>query len=133
MRLFGYRKVSWKSRAHFFAAAAQLMRRILVEHARKRGAAKRGGHATHVLFDDGAYASSPSEVDLIGLHEALNRLEAEDAQLCRIVELRYFGGLGTEETAEVLGVSPSTVKRGWHVARLFLRRELARVVEPARR
>jgi RNA polymerase sigma factor (TIGR02999 family) len=123
-------RVAWRSRAHFFGVAAQLMRRILVDHARERHAAKRGGGARVVTLDDAAAAgagtgSAEETIDLLALHEALERLAALDAGQARVVELRYFGGLGVEETAELLGVSPATVKREWSVARAWLRRELS--------
>ncbi len=124
LRLFGTRQVGWQNRAHFFAVASQLMRRILVEHARKRGAAKRGGLATRVAFDEATAPAESPDVDVIALHEALGELEKIDPRQSRIVELRYFGGLNMEETAEVLNVSPATVKRDWRVAKLWLRRAL---------
>jgi RNA polymerase sigma factor (TIGR02999 family) len=126
IRLFGCRQVGWQNRAHFFAVAAQLMRRILVEHARKRRSAKRGGIATRVTLDDATAPAEPLDVDVLSLHQALTRLEALDARQCSVVELRYFGGLNLDETAEVLGCSSATVKRDWSVAKLWLRRELER-------
>jgi RNA polymerase sigma factor (TIGR02999 family) len=102
------------------------MRRILVEHARKRRSAKRGGIATRVTLDDAAAPAEPLDVDVLSLHQALTRLEALDARQCSVVELRYFGGLNLDETAEVLGCSSATVKRDWSVAKLWLRRELER-------
>jgi RNA polymerase sigma factor (TIGR02999 family) len=124
LRLFGARQVDWQDRAHFFAVASQLMRRILVEHARNRGAAKRGGGATRVTLDEVDAPAESADVDVVALHEALARLEAVDPRQSRIVELRYFGGLSIEETAEVLGASPATIKRDWRVAKLWLRRAL---------
>ena len=124
LRLFGTRKVEWQNRAHFFAVASQLMRRVLVEHARKRGAAKRGAGATRVTLGDVDAPTTSVDVDVIAVHDALDQLEAIDSRQSRIVELRYFGGLSTEEVAEVLGVSPATVKREWRVAKLWLRRAL---------
>ena len=124
LRLFGTRQVSWQNRAHFFAVASQLMRRILVEHARKRGAAKRAGSATRVILDEAQTPAESVEVDVIALHEALTKLEEVDPRQSRIVELKYFGGLNNEETAEVLSISLATVKRDWSVARLWLRRAL---------
>lgn len=126
LRLVGYRRVGWQNRAHFFAVAAQVMRRILVEHARKGRAAKRWGSATRVSLEDAHAPIQSQDVDLIALHEALRRLESLDPRQCRVVELRYFGGLSADETAEVLRVSPATVKRDWRVAKLWLRRELER-------
>ncbi|HXV59266.1 MAG TPA: ECF-type sigma factor [Vicinamibacteria bacterium] len=124
VRLFGYREVGWQDRAHFFAVAAQVMRRILVDHARKRRAAKRGAAAARVTLDEAHGGVAPVDVDVLALHEALERLEALDPRQCRIVELRYFGGLSVEETASVLDTSRATVTRDWNVARLWLRREL---------
>jgi RNA polymerase sigma factor (TIGR02999 family) len=128
LRLVDQRRVEWRSRAHFFGVAAQMMRRVLVDHARTRLAAKRGGAMRRVTLGDvdaGAGASSGDELDVLALHEALERLAALDPDQARLVELRYFGGLGIEDTAEALGVSPATVKREWAVARAWLRRELA--------
>jgi RNA polymerase sigma factor (TIGR02999 family) len=120
--------VGWQDRAHFFAIVARIMRRILVDHARKRGAGKRGGSAIRV---SGAELRAPSRsLDLEALDDALGRLESLDPTQVRVVELRYFGGLSVAETAEALGVSPATVKRDWSVARLWLRRELERSGEP---
>jgi RNA polymerase sigma factor (TIGR02999 family) len=124
LRLLGTRQVGWQNRAHFFAVAAQLMRRVLVEHARKRSATKRGGSITRVTFDETKALAEAQDLDVLALHEALTQLEKIDPRQCRIVELRYFGGLDTEETAEVLGLSPSTVKRDWRVAKIWLRRAL---------
>lgn len=123
-------RVAWRSRAHFFGVAAQLMRRILVDHARERHAAKRGGGARAVTLDaaeaaGAARGSADETIDLLALHEALERLAALDEGQARVVELRYFGGLSVEETAELLGISPATVKREWAVARAWLRRELS--------
>ena len=124
LRLFGTRQVSWQNRAHFFAVASQLMRRVLVEHARKRSATKRGGSVTRVTLDEAKTPAEAEDLDILALHEALTQLEKIDPRQCRIVELRYFGGLDTEETAEVLDLSPSTVKRDWRVAKIWLRRAL---------
>ena len=124
LRLFGTRQVSWQNRAHFFAVAAQLMRRVLVEHARRRSATKRGGSVTRVTFDEARTPTEAEDLDVLALHEALEQLGKIDPRQCRIVELRYFGGLDTDETAEVLGISPSTVKRDWRVAKIWLRRAL---------
>ena len=114
--------VRWRDRAHFHGVAAQLMRRILVDHARARHAAKRGGGATRVTLDDAPAAEQGT--DVLALHEALERLAALDPDQARLVELRWFGGLSIEETGDVLGVSPATVKREWAIARAWLRREL---------
>jgi len=124
LRLFGTRRVSWQNRVHFFSVAAQSMRRVLVEHARKRSATKRGGGATRITLDDAKTPGETVDLDVLALNEALTELEKIDPRQCRIVELRYFGGLETEETAEVLGISPSTVKRDWRVAKIWLRRAL---------
>ena len=127
LRLIDQRRVEWRNRAHFFGVAAQLMRRILVDHARGRHAAKRGGGIAHLTLGAGDAASdAPDEqgVDVLVLNEALERLAAIDPDQARIVELRYFGGLTIEDTAEALGVSVATVKREWAVARAWLRREL---------
>ena len=130
LRLSGYQRVGWRNRAHFFAIAARIMRRILVEHARRRGAAKRGrGAATRITTRVDLRVPERS-VDVEALSEALTRLEALDPMQGQVVELRYFGGLSVAETAEALGVSPATVKRDGSVARLWLRRELERGAAP---
>jgi RNA polymerase sigma factor (TIGR02999 family) len=127
LRLVDQRRVVWQNRAHFFGVAAQLMRRILVDHARARHAAKRGGAAQQLTLHDAdaAAVSGEERVDVLALHEALERLAALDAVQARLVELRYFGGLNIEETAQALDVSPATVKREWAIARAWLRRELS--------
>ncbi|UCF34170.1 MAG: sigma-70 family RNA polymerase sigma factor [Phycisphaerales bacterium] len=125
LRLIDQRRVQWRHRAHFYAVAAQLMRRILVDHARKHDAEKRGGARDKVALEDAVMATGEQPVDLAALNEALNRLAQFDPQQNRIVELRFFGGLTIEETAEVLGVSPATVKRDWTVAKAWLRREIS--------
>jgi RNA polymerase sigma factor (TIGR02999 family) len=118
-------QVSWQNRAHFFGMAAQFMRRILVDHARGRHAAKRGGEAACKLtLDEGIAIASQRDVDVIALDGALERLASLDPQQARIVELRFFAGLSIEETAEVLDISPATVKRDWAMARAWLFREL---------
>jgi RNA polymerase sigma-70 factor (ECF subfamily) len=125
LRLVDQRRVEWRNRAHFFGIAAQTMRRVLVDHARGRLAEKRGGAMQRVTLGDvGAGPADDSALDVLALHEALERLAELDPDQARLVELRYFGGLGIEETAEALGVSSSTVKREWAVARAWLRREL---------
>lgn len=125
LRLMREQHVSWQNRAHFCAIAANSMRQILVERARARNAAKRGGGAARVtLVDEKIGAAADQGVDVEGLHEALERLATIDAARARLVELRYFGGLTIEETAEVLQQSPATVKRGWALARAWLAREL---------
>jgi RNA polymerase sigma factor (TIGR02999 family) len=128
LRLVDQRRVVWRGRAHFFGVAAQMMRRILVDHARERHAAKRGGGLRQLTLGDADAAAAPAAeqgVDVLALHEALERLAALDAEQARLVELRYFGGLSIEETAEARDVSPATVKREWAVARAWLRRELS--------
>lgn len=122
LRLTGRRGVAWESRTHFFAAAAQSMRRILVDYARSRETKKRGGQARHLL--DTAVLTEPRAVELIGLDDALARLGALDEEQSRIVELRFFGGLTEEEAAEVLNVSARTIHRKWLLAKAFLHREL---------
>jgi RNA polymerase sigma factor (TIGR02999 family) len=124
LRLVNQREAHWQNRAQFFGVAAQLMRRILVDHARRQQATKRGGSAIQVPLDDGAVASAEPDVDLVALDDALTRLAGHDAQQARVVELRYFTGLGIGETAEALGISPATVKREWAMARAWLKREL---------
>ena len=124
LRLVDQTRVHWRNRAHFFGIAAQLMRRILVDYARRRNAAKRGGGATVVEFEDSLTPRVKRSVDLAVLDDILTRLEAFDAEAVRLVELRYFGGLTIEETAEVLGVSTATVKREWATARAWMHREL---------
>jgi len=129
LRLIDQRHVEWRNRAHFFGVAAQLMRRILVDHARARLAAKRGGDAERLSIGDvepvDVAGESAQDVDILALHEALERLAVLDPEQERLVELRYFSGMTIEETAEALGISPATVKREWAVARAWLRRELA--------
>ena len=126
LRLIDQRRVLWRNRAHFFGVAAHLMRRILVDHARERHAAKRGGGLRPLTLSGVAAPSAADEgVDVLALHEALERLAALDPGQARLVELRYYGGLTIEETAEALGVSPATVKREWAIARAWLRRELS--------
>jgi RNA polymerase sigma-70 factor (ECF subfamily) len=126
LRLVADTPARWQNRAHFLAMAAIAMRRLLVERARRRHAAKRGGGQIQVTLDEGLVADSPASTptDLIALDEALRRLAALDAQQARIVELRYFGGLSIEETGDALGISAATVKRHWTLARAWLRHEL---------
>lgn len=117
-------KAPWTNRAHFCAIAANAMRQILIERARARHAAKRGGTLVRVTLVDEVASASSSEIDLDALHEALDKLARLDAGHARLVELRYFGGLTIEETSEALGRSPATVKRDWALARAWLHREL---------
>jgi RNA polymerase sigma factor (TIGR02999 family) len=125
VRLVDQRRVQWRNRAHFFGVAASMMRRILVDHARKRRADKRGGDVERVtLVGDEIAAAEQNGIDVLALHESLGRLAAFDPQQERIVELRYFGGLTIEEAAEVVGVSPATVVREWTIAKAWLRADL---------
>ena len=124
LRLIDWKDVHWQNRAHFFGVAAQLMRRILVDFARTRGYAKRGGGALAVTLNDAMVVSNERGADLVALDEALNSLAALDPRQSKVVELRFFGGLSIEEVAEVLKVSPGTVRRDWSLARAWLHREL---------
>jgi RNA polymerase sigma factor (TIGR02999 family) len=124
LRLINQSRVQWQSRAHFFGIAAQAMRRILVDHARRHHAAKRGGLQPRLSLDEAVRVSAAHSADLIALDDALSRLAAIDAQQSRIVELRFFGGLTVAETAAVIGASPPTVKRHWTVAKAWLYREI---------
>jgi RNA polymerase sigma-70 factor, ECF subfamily len=126
MRLAGQNQVAWQNRTHFFAVCARLMRNLLVDRARSRRAARHGGDHRQVPLDDAALAAPGKRVDVIALDEALGRLAAIDPRKSQIVEMRYFGGMTVDETAEVLGVSPITVKREWSKARAWLYRELTR-------
>jgi RNA polymerase sigma-70 factor (ECF subfamily) len=119
-------RVAWRNRAHFFGIAAQLMRRILVDYARSRGNEKHGGDQLHLELDDALDAAAERDADLVALDDALTDLAAIDPQQSRVIELRYFGGLTIEETAEALGLSDTTVEREWRLARAWLRRELSR-------
>jgi RNA polymerase sigma factor (TIGR02999 family) len=124
LKLVGQEQVRWQNRAHFFAIAAQMMRRILVDHARRRHRAKRGGSVIALPLDEAmAVAESPG-TDLLALDEALTRLAAIDDRQSRVVELRFFGGLSIEETASVIGMSPTTVKDDLNLAKAWLRREM---------
>ena len=123
IRLVDYNRMRWQDRAHFFAVAAQAMRRILVDHARSRRQQKRGGDDRKVSLDEAAGIYIEKSEEMIALDDALNRLNALDARKSRIVELRYFGGLNIDETAEVMQLSAATVKREWGSARLWLRKE----------
>jgi RNA polymerase sigma-70 factor (ECF subfamily) len=126
IRLIDQRDVKWQNRAHFFGIAAQIMRRILVDHARMQKAGKRGSGANPVVLDDALEVASDQHLDFVALDDALNALAELDPRQAKIVELRYFGGLSIEETAEVVQLSPATVKREWAGARTWLRRELER-------
>lgn len=130
LKLLGCSRVRWQDRTHFFALSAQLMRRILVDLARSRRYAKRGGEAIRVTFEKALAAPELSAPDWIALDDALNALEAFDARKCRMVEMRFFGGLSVEETAEALQVSPDTIQRDWRFVKTWLRRELTRGEQP---
>lgn len=125
LKLIGQHQVNWQNRAHFFAIASTAMRRILVDHARKRDREKRGGSARDLPLDEAQFVSSNERsVDLIALDEALTKLAEFDPRQARVVELRYFSGLSNDETAEVLGVSNATVRLDWSMAKAWLRQEL---------
>lgn len=126
LRLVDAQNVPWQNRSHFFAVAAQIMRRILVDHARSRQALKHGGEARQVSLDDAAVVSGGGSAQLLKLHDALTALSAMDPRKGQIVELRFFGGLNIQETAEVLKISPDTVMRDWKLAKAWLFRELSR-------
>jgi RNA polymerase sigma factor (TIGR02999 family) len=131
IRLVDQRQVDWQNRAHFFGVSAQVMRRILVDHARRHGASKRGDGVRCVSIDEAKdVAAASNDIPVVALDYALDRLEKVDAALAKIVELRAFGGLTIEEAAHVLSVSPSTVKREWRTAKAWLNRELGSGVRP---
>jgi len=125
LRLVKQDEMKWQNRAQFFALAAQMMRRILVSHARARKAAKRGGGDTCITLEEGVAAAPERDVNLLAIDEALTRLETVDPEKSRMVELRFFSGLSIEETAEVMGVSPRTIDRQWQTAKAWLYREIA--------
>jgi RNA polymerase sigma factor (TIGR02999 family) len=125
LRLIDVNRVDWQSRNQFYAVSARMMRRILVEEARKRNADKRGADASHVALDEALLPAPERGADVLALEDALERLEALDERKARVVELRCFAGLSVPETAEVLDVSEETVFRDWRMARLWLRRELS--------
>jgi len=124
LKLIDIRQVQWQNRAHFFAISSRLMRRILVDHARARGYQKRGGGARNVTLDEALIVTSERGGDLLAVDEALEALAARDRRKSQVVEMRFFGGLSVEETAEALHISIRTVKRDWTMARLWLLREL---------
>jgi RNA polymerase sigma factor (TIGR02999 family) len=126
LRLIDQQHVEWQNRLHFFGIAAQVMRRILVDHARSRRAAKRGGSAIRLPLEEAIVILPGQDLDFVALDEALNRLAEIDPQQGQVVELRFFSGLTVDETAKVLDVSERTVKRDWNVAKAWLRRELSR-------
>jgi RNA polymerase sigma factor (TIGR02999 family) len=126
LRLAGHKAPQWRNRAHFFGVAAQLMRHILVDHARSRQAAKRGGGVTRLALDTEFSVATKPTIDIVTLDDALGKLADLDGQQARVIEMRFFGGLSIEETAVVLDVSSATVKRDWVTARAWLQRELKR-------
>ena len=130
LRLIDQRHVNWQDRAHFFGVAAQIMRRILVDHARRHTAAKRGEGVQSVSIDDARDVAASKEIPIVALDHALERLEKVDVELAKLVELRAFGGLTIEEAAHILNVSASTVKRDWRIAKAWLTRELASEARP---
>ncbi|MFY9682164.1 MAG: sigma-70 family RNA polymerase sigma factor [Candidatus Sulfotelmatobacter sp.] len=123
MRLVDYKRMQWQNRAHFFAVSSQLMRRILVDHARRRNL-KRGGDVPHISFEDTAEVGNDRAADLVAVDDALDALARVDPRKVQVVEMRFFGGLSVEETAEVLKISPVTVMRDWSTAKAWLYREL---------
>jgi RNA polymerase sigma factor (TIGR02999 family) len=125
IRLIDLRRIRWQDRAHFLALSARLMRRVLVDHARSRNYQKRGGGALTVAFDDVCIASPERGADLVALDDALESLARVDGRKSQVVELRFFGGLSVEETAEALSVSPETVMRDWRLAKVWLLREIS--------
>jgi RNA polymerase sigma factor (TIGR02999 family) len=126
LRLVGHTSVHWDNRVHFFAVASQLMRRILVDHARMKRAKKRGGLCVTLLLNEEVALPEQREIDLMALDEALNNLAALDQRQCHLVELRFFAGLSIDEASHVLEISPATVKREWATARIWLLREMSR-------
>jgi RNA polymerase sigma factor (TIGR02999 family) len=126
LRLADQHQMKWQNRAQFFGIAAQMMRRILVSHARARRARKRGGGETCITLDEGMATAPQRDVNLLAIDEALTRLEALDPEKSRMVELRFFSGLSVEETAEVMGVSPRTIDRQWQTAKAWLHREISK-------
>jgi RNA polymerase sigma factor (TIGR02999 family) len=128
LRLIDQRNVHWQNRAHFFSIASRLMRRILIDHARSHTRAKRGGGIRQVSLDEAAVVSQERAAELVALDDALTSLAAIDPRKCQVVELRFFGGMSAEETAEALGVSPITVKRDWSTAKAWLHRAIEKGV-----
>ena len=124
LRLVDVKEISLRDRAHFFALSARVMRRILIDHARARRTAKRGGHAARVTFDEGLVVSTEPGQDLLALDDALEALAKFDERKSRVIEMRFFGGLSVEETAAVLNVSVDTVMRDWRLAKAWLEREM---------
>ena len=124
LRLVGYNRMRWQDRAHFFAVSAQVMRRILVDHARRHNV-KRGAGVQHVDLDEAAVAARDRTADLVALDDAMTALARLDPRKGQIIDMRFFGGLSAEETAEALNISPATVRRDWSIAKLWLYRELS--------
>ena len=124
LRLVRYDSIDWRDRAHFFAMAAQIMRQILVDYARKQTASKRGGNAVTVVMDEASVVAKQTSLDLLALDDALKQLASLDPRQSQIVELRFFGGLSIEETAQAVNISPATIKREWATARLWLIHEM---------
>jgi len=124
LRLIASNDIEWQGRAHFFAVAARVMRRILVDYAREGARAKRGGSAFHMSLSDAEHLAVPRQTDVVALDDALNALEKFDRRKSQVIELRFFGGLSLQETADVLHVSVGTVRRDWSLARAWLYREL---------
>jgi len=125
IRLIDHKQANWRNRAHFFAVAARIMRRILVDHARKRIAGKRGGGVEPLALDEALVFHESRSEELLALDEALERLAAQDERASRVIELRFFAGLSNEEAAEALNISPTTAKRDWQYGRAWLKAELA--------
>ncbi len=125
LKLIDQREVSWQGRAHFFGVAAQLMRRILLDYAKSRGRLKRGGDVHKTSLDEALVVAEDRASDLVMIDEALTRMEQLDPRQAKVVEMRFFGGLSVEETAEAMGISAPTVKREWAMARAWLHRELS--------
>jgi RNA polymerase sigma factor (TIGR02999 family) len=130
LRLVDLNSISWRDRAHFFAMSSRLLRRVLVDAARADRSLKRGGRSAHIDFDSQLLVSREPRRDLLALDDALNQLALLDRRKRDVVELRFFGGLTVEETANVLAVSPETIKRDWRLAKAWLRREMKRGVKP---
>ena len=125
VRLVDWKNADWQNRAHFFAVAAQMMRKILVDYARKHRSKKRGSGGQRIALDDAITFAAEKDLDLFALNEALTQLESFDERQCRIIELRFFGGLTIEETAEVMKLAPATVKNEWTMARTWLYTKLS--------
>ena len=129
LKLCGQKKADWRSRTQFFYVGSQAMRRILVDHARSKGRQKRGGQMQRVVLRDEAVHATPPSTDVLGLHEAIEKLSRRDNRLAKIVEMRYFGGMTEAEVAEALELSVSTIQKDWKMIRAWLRRELSTSAE----